>query len=92
MIVTITADTAAPNQANMLTRLQFGTRQNATVELVGQGAVGTAPITLPTGAVRVVLVIQQVDPNAAFQANFTVNDTCGSVDKFVGGGKDALVR
>lgn len=89
--ITIRAGTASPNGDNRLVSIQFGTPRNATLLLNGQ-APGTGPITLPTNTLETVFTVQQTDPNAAFHVPFTVVDSCGSTEKFVGGGKDAYVQ
>ncbi|MFN8633702.1 MAG: right-handed parallel beta-helix repeat-containing protein [Chloroflexota bacterium] len=92
MQVTVKADTTAPNQANFLFSIQFEAFNNATVQMPGQASVGTSPITLTTGTKQIVFFVTQTDTTKAFQVPFTVTDGCGSVKKFVGGGKDSVAN
>ena len=88
--VTVKAITTAPNESNKLINIAFGTRRNATVQMPGQGTIGTTPITLPDGTRQMTFVVAQTNANASFHVPFSVNDTCGAVEKFVGGGRDAI--
>jgi hypothetical protein len=90
MQVTINADASFPNDTNVLTTIQFGTPTNSTVQMVGQATIGTSAITLPAGTRQIVFLVKQTDPNAAFHVPFKIVDSCGSVDKFVGGGKNSV--
>ncbi|MGE3272332.1 MAG: hypothetical protein AB7P40_26525, partial [Chloroflexota bacterium] len=92
MQVTVKADTSSPNQSNVLTQIQFGTPVNATIQMLGQSSISTSPIALPSGTKQIVFEVQQTDPNSAYHVPFKVTDSCGSVDKFVGGGKDAVAN
>jgi hypothetical protein len=90
MQVTIKAVTDAPNENNSLTTIKFGAPTNATIQMAGQTTIGTAPITLPSGSRQITFTVKQTNAAAAFQVPFVINDACGAVDKFVGGGKDSL--
>jgi hypothetical protein len=90
MQVTVKAVTDAPNQANVLTTIRFGTPTNATIQMAGQATIGTTPITLPSGSRQITFTVKQTNTTAAFQVPFVINDSCGAVDKFVGGGASSL--
>jgi hypothetical protein len=90
MLVTLTADTSAPNNANALTTIKFGSPTNATIQMPGQTTIGTDVITLPANTHRISFTLTQTNAAAAFTAPYTISDTCGSIEKFVGGGANAL--
>jgi hypothetical protein len=92
MQVTIKADTASPNAANVLAQIQFGTPRNATVQLLGQSSVSTGAIVLASGTRQLTFTVTQTNPSQAFHVPFTINDGCGPVEKFVGGGAGSLAN
>ena len=90
--VTVKADTTAPNQANVLKQITFDPPKNATIQMLGQPDVGTAPINLPAGTKQLVFLLAQTNPNLAFKVEFSISDNCGAVEKFVGAGKDGAAN
>ena len=88
----IKADTEIPNDSNVLTQIQFGTPTNATIQMIGQSSIGTSPINLPTGTRQLVVIVSQTSPAAAFHVPFRITDSCGGVDKFVGGGANSIAN
>jgi hypothetical protein len=65
---------------------------NATVQMPGRASVGTAPINLPVGTRQIVFFVTQTNATSSFLVPFTITDTCGSVHKFVGAGKDGIAN
>jgi hypothetical protein len=90
MLVTISADVSAPNETNVLKTIKFGTPTNATIQMPGQTTIGTGVIALPSSTRRISFTVSQFNAASAFTVPYTVSDNCSSVDKFVGGGANAL--
>jgi hypothetical protein len=58
--------------------------------MTGQSTIGTGTITLPAETRRLSFTLSQTNATGAFQVAYTVSDACGSTEKFVGGGANAL--
>jgi hypothetical protein len=89
--VTVKAETSGLNEANFLQSIQFGVPTNATIQMLGQGTIGTNPINLPVGTKQIVFLVTKTNPAQAFHVPFTVKDACNTTQsKFVGGGPGTL--
>lgn len=92
MLVTINAGTSGANNGNVLRTIQFRAPTNATIQMTGQTSIGTGAITLPTDTRRISFTVTQTDASAPFLVPYTITDNCGAVEKFAGGGKDAVAN
>jgi hypothetical protein len=90
MLVTITAGTGGANSGNLLRTIQFKAPTNATIQMTGQTSIGTDAITLPADTRRISFTVTQTSAASAFHVPYTITDNCGPIEKFVGGGANAL--
>jgi VCBS repeat-containing protein len=82
--------TATPTQQNNpLTKVTFGTMQNARVTLNGQVIESGKPIILPANTFAFDFTVERIKTGEATTVPFTVVDGCGEWPTFVGGGTGA---
>ncbi|MFN8634357.1 MAG: Ig-like domain-containing protein [Chloroflexota bacterium] len=74
---------------NPISRLEFGTLQNAKVMLSGQSVVSGQVVNGMTNTFALDFTVERVTPGLATTVPFTVVDVCGSWRTFVGGGTAA---
>jgi hypothetical protein len=87
-----TPDLSSPQVAPIVGRSKFGTFQNATVTVIGQGGQTIASgqtYTAPANLTAVDFTVERVTPGQPTTVPFTVVDGCGEWKTFVGGGTAA---
>jgi len=88
--VTVTAGTVGV-ASNRLQEIHFRPGTNAVVDINGQtGLAGDVLVPLPAQPTSVTLLVRKVTPGQASQLPFTVVDSCGAWQTFVGGGPSAF--
>ena len=79
----------ASQQPNPLQQLQFGALQNAKVTVNGQTVSNGQTVALPANTITVDFVVERPAASQPFTVSFTVVDSCGPWETFVGGGSNA---
>jgi hypothetical protein len=77
------------SQNNRLTAIRFGAFQNARVTLNGQAVTSGQTVNAPANSVELDFTVARATPGQATTVFFTVVDTCGEWQTFVGGGTAA---
>lgn len=89
--VTVTAERSSGAPSNAIHQIQFGTAQNATIELGGQSrGAGNVTVPLPPGTQSVSFLVRRAQAGAATTVPFVVIDDCGAWPSFAGGGPGAF--
>ncbi|MCC7372053.1 MAG: cadherin-like domain-containing protein [Chloroflexi bacterium] len=87
--VTVSVSDANGPSQNRLQSVTFGSLQNAAVTVNGQPISSEQAVQAPANSVSMSFAVQRVTPGQATTVTYTVTDSCGSWQSFVGGGTSA---
>jgi hypothetical protein len=92
LLATFTAGINTGTPINTLTRLRLGTATNALIDLPDgrTNLTGSIDVSLPVGTTQTTLLIRQQSAGAATTVRLLVQDECGELPTFVGGGPAAF--